>query len=178
MMHAVDMGFSITLPSEQRQEGPGGGLDTLFPRLRRETFLEFPGEFHESRGQADILVQRIPLIVARDDFRTPNVRHGGGNFIQTGVQEIGDDRFDGLPRKQRGQGMQTRGIVQIQANRVFLRRPQRRGLFVPEIEQGLEFHDYSAIPDYKDMRIIDRGVGSNMNAAAGGKGHGWAVGVK
>jgi hypothetical protein len=74
--------------------------------------------------------------------------------------------------------MQTGGIVQIQANRVFLRRAQRRRLFLPAIEQGLEFHDYSAIPDYKDMRIIDRGVGSNMNAAAGGKDRGWAVGVK
>jgi hypothetical protein len=159
-------GWSIALPSEQRQaERLASSRGACFFGLRLEAFLEFAGEFHKPRSKADILVQGVALIVARNDFRTPLVGHGGGDFIEAGTQKIGNDGFDRLPRKQCSQGMQTGCIVQIQSNRVFLRGAQRRRVFLPAIEQGLEFHDYSAIPDYKDMRIIDRGMGSNMYVA-------------
>jgi uncharacterized Tic20 family protein len=56
------------------------------------------------------------------------------------------------------------------------------------IEQGLEFHDYSAIPDYGNMRIIDCGRETNrrrkshsfskaidMNEAVSSEERGWAM---
>src|SRR5882724_4801251 len=126
----------------------------LLPRLRLEFLLEFTGELDEARRQANVLIKRIALIVPRNDLRTPLVGHGGGNLIETGMQQVGDDHFERLPRKQFGQGMQSRGIVQLQAYRVLSRGSHRRRLFLPTIEQGLEFHDYSAIP--RGTCIIDR----------------------
>jgi hypothetical protein len=121
----------------------------LFPYLGLEILFEFTGEFDESRRKADILVNWVAVIVARNDFRTPLIGHGGGNFVEAGSQQIGNEGFDRLSGKQFGQGMQSRGIVQFQADGVFPGGSQRRRIFLPTIEQGLEFHDYSAIPDYK-----------------------------
>jgi len=154
---------------------------------RCKGFLEFTGELHEARRQADILVQGITLVIAGDDLRAPFVRHGGTNFVEAGVQQIGNDGFDGLSRKQFRQGMQSRGIIELQAHRVLLRGPHRHCFFLPSLEQGLEFHVYSAIPDYRDMRIIDRRVGCapapgiiprqgiQMNEAISSEERGWAM---
>src|ERR1700722_10172903 len=99
-----------------------------------EVFLEFTRKLDESRCHANVFIDRIALIVAGNDFRTPFVRHGGGNLIEACAQQIADDRFDRLPGKQCRQGMQARGIVQIEANRIFLHRPHRRRVFLPAIE--------------------------------------------
>jgi hypothetical protein len=50
--------------------------------------------------------------------------------------------------------MQPCGIIELEPNRVFLRGPHRHRIFPPTIEQGLEFHDYSAIP-VCSMRIMN-----------------------
>src|SRR5580704_123058 len=146
----------------------------LFSRLRLEFPLELAGEFDESRRQTNIFVERVALIVTRNDLGTSLIRHGGGNFVETGMQQVGNDHLERLPRKQFSQGMQSRGIVQLQAYCVLLRRSHRRRLFLPTIEQGLEFHDYSAIPDYKDMGIIDRrqrSAGARYHSSTQGNRH-------
>src|SRR5207248_493496 len=68
----------------------------LFSRLGPERLLELAGQFDESRREADVLVERIALIVAGNDLWTPLVRHGGGNFVEGGMEQIGDDGFDRL----------------------------------------------------------------------------------
>src|ERR1700676_3763324 len=140
----------------ERAASSAAPKSALFYLLRLEFPLEPAGELDESRSKANIFVERVALIVARNDLGTALIRHGGGNFVETGMQQVGNDRFERLPRKQFSQGMQSRGIVQLQAYRVLLRRSHRRRLFLPTIEQGLEFHDYSAIPDIQDVGIIDR----------------------
>src|SRR5882724_1582009 len=130
----------------ERAASSGAPKRALFSRPRLEFLLELTGELDESRRQADIFVERVALIVARNDLRTSLIRHGGRNFVETGMQQVGNDRFERLPRKQFTQGMQSRGIIQLQAYRVLLRGSHRGRLFFPTIEQGLEFHDYSAIP--------------------------------
>ena len=145
-MHAVDMNEVSPSRASSVKRNP---KSALFSRPRLEFLLELTGELDESRRQPDILVERIALIVARNDLRTSLIRHGGGNFVQTGMQEVGNDRFERLPRKQFSQGMQSRGIIQLQAYCVLPRGSQGRRVFLPTIEQGLEFHDYSAIPDYQ-----------------------------
>jgi hypothetical protein len=51
-----------------------------------EFLLEFTGQLDEARREADVLVERIAMIVARNDLGTSFVGHGGRNFIQTGAQ--------------------------------------------------------------------------------------------
>jgi hypothetical protein len=59
-----------------------------------QVFLVFAGQFDESRGQADILVNRIALVVARYDFGAFFVGHGRGNLVQSGAQQIRHDLLD------------------------------------------------------------------------------------
>src|SRR5271155_2757296 len=121
---------------------------------RLEFLLELTGQVDEPRRKADVLVDRIALIVARNDLRAALIGHSGFNFVERGVQEIGHHDFDRLPGKQLTQGVQARGIVQIQADRVLLGRAHRCRIFLPTIEQGLEFHDCSAIRD-EELSIIE-----------------------
>src|SRR5277367_5658562 len=117
--------------------------DRSGPLLRgvgRQVFLEFAGQFDESRREADVLVDRIALIVARNDFRAPLVRDGGGNFVQGGAEQVGNEDLDGLAGKQFAQGVQARGIVEAQAHGILLRGARRCRIFLPTVEQGLEFH--------------------------------------
>ncbi len=82
-----------------------GSDGPLLLGVRPEVLLELAGEFDESRREAHILVNRIAVIVARNDFRTPLIRHGGGNFVQSSAQQVGNQGFDRLPGKQFGQGV-------------------------------------------------------------------------
>jgi hypothetical protein len=53
----------------------------------------------------------------------------------------------GCPGNSSAKGMQSRGIVQIQAHRRIPSPFAAAPRLSSTIEQGLEFHDYSAIPD-------------------------------
>ena len=90
-----------------------------------EAFLEFARQFDETGRQADIFVHRIALIVARNDLRARLVGHRGRDFIETGVQQVRDDLLGAAPGEQLGQGVQSRGVVQRQTDRIFFRRPRR-----------------------------------------------------
>jgi hypothetical protein len=68
------------------------------------------------------------------------------------MQEVRDDFLDAAPRKKLDQGLQARRIIERQTHRIFPRGERRRRIFPPAIEQGLEFHDYSAIPSARGTR--------------------------
>jgi hypothetical protein len=85
---------SIAAQDAQRQ---GGG--SLFFPCHGKVFLAFAGQFHETRRQSDVLVDRIALIVARNHFRAPFVGHGSRDLIQACLEQIGNDFFDRLAGK-------------------------------------------------------------------------------
>jgi hypothetical protein len=138
-----------TPPSAGSEFGIKAGHMREYSRLiaprRLQTFLEFARQFDESRGQTDVLVHRIAVIVPRYNLRPALVGHGRGNFIEARLQQIADDVLDRLPGKQLGQRVQAGSVVQTQANRVLPRGARRSRALSPTIEQGLEFHDISAI---------------------------------
>src|SRR5882672_4030909 len=115
-------------------------------RGRLQFLLTPTGEFDKPGRQADVFVRWVAMVVARYDLRPRYIGHGGRNFIQAGMQQVGYEVFDSAVRKQCRQGVQPRGVVQIQANSVLFRGSRRRRFLLPTIEQDLEFHDYSAIP--------------------------------
>src|SRR3984957_15891422 len=129
------------LPSRPGRRGALGAIES-----RLEALLMLARQLDEPWRHADVLVQRIATIVARDDRRTWLVGHRRGDLVEPGMQQIRDDLFHGEAGKELDQGVQTRGIVERQPYGVFRCRPQGRRGFFPAIEQGLEFHDYSAIP--------------------------------
>jgi hypothetical protein len=138
-----------------------------------QVLLEPAREFDESGRQADVFVRRVSMVVARDDLRPSFIGHGGCNFVQAGMQQVGNELFDLTVRKQCGQGMQSRGVVEIQANRVLFRGPYRHRFFLPTIEQGLEFHDLPRhtgfnIAHYSRRRPAE-GLQMNMEFSHDGK---------
>src|SRR5271157_3767718 len=64
----------------------GGGARGRALVFRVQGFSEFARDFDEARCQADILVDGIALIVARNDLRAGLIGHGRCDLIETGVQ--------------------------------------------------------------------------------------------
>jgi hypothetical protein len=141
------------------------GTASVKPLRTRQALGELTRQGNESRREADVLKDGISLIVARNYRGSGLVGHRGGDFIESGMQQIRDDLLDGAAGKQLAQGMQARRILHRQSHRVLLRRPGWDRILSPMLEQGLEFHDYSAIPDLPDTQsgqfgvIIDRAAG-------------------
>src|ERR1700688_186243 len=69
-----------------------------------EFLLEPAGEFDEPGRQADVFVRRIAMVVSRYDLRTRHIGHGGGNFIQADMHQVGNELVDSTIRKQCRQG--------------------------------------------------------------------------
>src|SRR6266481_2911840 len=145
-----------------------------------EFLLESAGEFDEPGRQADVFVRWVAMVVARYDLRPRYIGHGGRNFVQAGMQQVGNEFFDSAVRKQCRQGVQPRGVVQIQANSVLFRGSRRRRFLLPTIEQDLEFHDYSAIPvplvaHYSCRRPAPKRRGSQMREEFSSEERIWAM---
>src|SRR5271168_4401816 len=108
-MQSVDMGTvspsSASSVKRGRNPWPRGADRPLLLHLGVEALLEFTGQFDESRGETDVFVHRIAMIVPGNDFRTSLIGYGGGDFVEAGAEQIGNDAFDLLARKQFAQGM-------------------------------------------------------------------------
>jgi len=59
--------------------------------------------------------ERVAMIIARDDLRTALVGHRHRNFIEPGVQQIGNDLLHLPPGKQSQQRVQSRRMVASEA---------------------------------------------------------------
>src|ERR1700689_4197233 len=75
------------LPEQAASSAGGSERPPLAGSL--EFLLELTGQVDEPRRKADVLVDRVAVIVARNDLRAAFIGHGGGNFVERGMQEVG-----------------------------------------------------------------------------------------
>src|SRR5579872_3240331 len=112
-----------------------------FLQLRLELAAMPSSELHETRSGADILVDRIPLVVCRNNLVSGHVGHRGGNLLEGGAEQVRDELLRGAPREHVSQSSQPRGIVDRQPHRILRRRARRRRALSPAFEQLFETHE-------------------------------------
>src|SRR6202167_6437537 len=88
------------------EAGHGAKYSRLIAPRRLQAFLEFARQLDESRGQADVLVHRIAVVVPRYNLRPAPIGHGRGDLIEARLQQIADDVLDLLPRKKHGHSVE------------------------------------------------------------------------
>ena len=59
-----------------------------------QVFLVFAGQFDESGREADIFVNGIAVVIARDHFGALFVGHGGGNLVQPRAEQVRQQEAD------------------------------------------------------------------------------------
>src|SRR5581483_250593 len=111
-----------------------------FLQLRLELAAMPSRELHEARSGADILVDRIPLLVSGNDLLPGHVRHRGSNLLERGAEQVRDELLRGAPREHVSQRTQPRRIIDRQPHRIFRRRARRGRALSPAFEQLFETH--------------------------------------
>jgi hypothetical protein len=110
-----------------------------------QVFLSFASQFHESGSQADVFVHRIAVIVSRNHLGSPLVRHGGGNLIERGAEQIssifcpGNSSTRASSLAASSSGNRTAYSLAVLAG---------AAVFFHRSSKGLNFTNHSAIADY------------------------------